>query len=786
MDAAHPSRRHHHADATQSFEYQHAHVLDQHDTSAHVFHHKAGFGEQYMHRGVQHRSVTPLQTAHLRLTTLEDTLSRMQIGSNGIGTTYLTEGNTTNTTGNRLNTGTFGVNEKVPLVPIDTMRPFTTGTSGTFSFTPLPSPMVPPGTPRFTYTPGRTHKRPPPSHESTSDLPQRSASTFKPETGRSITPPHSLRRTTERSPLPLSQDRSAQSALQWIPTALQDPTLANTFANNAASHYASDLPPPLPLLQSQAHPHSFVSRASSRGITPRRYMSGLQAALETHRNAHITSKSPSRTMTFAGHGHHAHPHHHGEHQLDPLHSSHSSITGTSHVQPKAQGLVVRSGSPMKIVRNDNGHTEVLFDNTLSVSGKMTQRSKSPSRQSDLNASTVTEALAGAVPVPVEDADGMRRTVQRTDIVQRVCGMRNPTLTRLRSGPELMDVATLQARQLRRLEPLHGGTDLTHKYITNGEWGNMNLTGDTLSPSRRIAMPRPLSGQVIPSPSSSFHHASAKHRISPPASPGFAADSQQAYGFTVYSHPAASSARKHTSHYLSYESSNFQDIIQESNTLAHSVGELIAPPLTTDGISLAPTSLGHLMLHRQEGNTSHIQGDDDTPPPLPPAIVHAPSPEQWPGRATMADPGGAAQAKSPITHTQSYHKELQELDTFDTSHAIHTPAQWPRKVLRSKVIASGILDALGITVDRVEHMEKRELLALYQRIPATRRSLALFGDTTSMGIEKESKMNWNKKGATMIQSYIQKQPSLLPTGPSSPHVHAYVTHSAALGAGSPRK
>jgi hypothetical protein len=108
----------------------------------------------------------------------------------------------------------------------------------------------------------------------------------------------------------------------------------------------------------------------------------------------------------------------------------------------------------------------------------------------------SEILVG--PASVRDASGVLRGVTRADAVERVAGLRSPGLVRMRSGEEVVKLAAVQARAMYRLHA-HWDVDLTHNFVSAGEWAAMNFTGRTQAAGRYAAVAAPEGARAGRSP-----------------------------------------------------------------------------------------------------------------------------------------------------------------------------------------------------------------------------------------------------------------------------------------------
>ena len=76
--------------------------------------------------------------------------------------------------------------------------------------------------------------------------------------------------------------------------------------------------------------------------------------------------------------------------------------------------------------------------------------------------------------------------------------------------------------------------------------------------------------------------------------------------------------------------------------------------------------------------------------------------------------------------------IAALDAFDAAHSVHDPSHWPVKVLRAKIRESGVADRVGMQApEDLARASKAQLLAAWERVPAARRILDLYGHAGQM-------------------------------------------------------
>ena len=671
-DSWHPAARS--SDAA-SVESAHARALAAEGPAA--FRLSSGFGAEYMNAGVPLRSVTPLWSAHLRLTTLEDTLGSMQLaGAAG------EEGE-----------------EQGGLLAGQPGRPLWSRVgSGTFHYTPLPSAMVPPGTPRRVHTPGSTTKQP------------RAGGTGG--TG-----------TTN-----LLEDASAQAALRWAPQAAPgEPPSA------AATALLSALPPPLPLLAVTCpNPSTFVSRASRGAVSPRGRASKLDAVMErflgeravgggeggsvggggllgtTTPRAGTPSASSPRGSGFAllpppssPLSHHSARHaaaHRASTPGDAARAAAAAAAGLPH-----PGKQPSSSSPPRSPRSPRSTplTDSAGDSSLSTSS--TSSSSSSSIHSLLSLTAQRKAGGGlhsseilVGPASARTAAGVLAGVTRASQHASVAGLRsNPGLVRMRSGAEVLSLAAVQARAMYRLHAAHD-TDLTHGFIEEGVWAAMNFGGRTQSPRRYVQAPRPLGGGG----GGSLRRGSTGgfEVVAQTEEEGEEGGSSRTQRFVLPPHAQAAATAS------SGGSAEAVAVSLQATALGRAMQSVHAGVLAGEGeggyyASYARESARTRAAAGSSGSSG--SGSGGTPPLAPP-----PQPPQQQEASAVE---GAA-AVSALGQWESAHEGL-----------LQDPGAWPKRKLRDKVRESGVAHLLGLGDEgALQGASKQALLSAFKRIGATRR------------------------------------------------------------------
>ncbi len=256
-----------------------------------------------------------------------------------------------------------------------------------------------------------------------------------------------------------------------------------------------------------------------------------------------------------------------------------------------------------------------------------------------------------------------------------------SLARMQSGPALVQEAALQARFTYRAGPRHN-VPLTHAFLEEGIWTTMNFKGDSRSPTRRPLDPSPLPVAAAGAGGAGGRGAASASYGGGGGGVGDGDDSQvEVIGGDDEAGPSSPG-------------------FAPSRAGGGGVGVAGFPPLEEQR-----TALGGLLAERLEATTR----------PLPPE----------------AFPATTAAATAPITHASSgrFAREMVDLDTFDSLHDMGNPTHWPKKALRAKIAASGVADAIGLTPELLARADKATLLAAYERIPSTKRMLAVLGAET---------------------------------------------------------
>lgn len=682
-DVVNPARR---SRDPSTVEAAHARAVDEHGDSA--FRRHSGFGTAYMDAGVPARAVTPMWASHLRLSALEDTLVRMRLAPGG-------DGSSASVSAGGSFDGGSGVSGATP--PPRWVR----SGSGTFHFTPLPSPMVAPGTPRF------------------SGAAQGRRSGSRSSSVAALAAPRASPTTT------LSRDASALAVLRWKPQAVAPPTLVTAAPDPAGSPVRSDsalrrtagaaaaahamahalvssLPPPAPFLRPSASAHAFVSRGSSEGLTPRLRTSKLDAALGRLLAARggggvPGSAAPASVGAQSSWGG-------GSVQLALPAAAAAALTPGD-----AAAALASLGSPLAGLARGSVSARSSASSPRSASGSASPRVRAAGGASPGKApggslwdrSSAAPILVG--PASDRDASGVLRGVTRADAIERVSGLRSPGLVRMRSGRELLAMATVQARAIRRLDANHD-TDLTAGWVLEGKWPALNLSGNTLSPTRRAALPRPLAHEEAESArvGGALHANAAVARGQAAARDGGEYDSSLDRRLSYF---------EGIEGWGSATGSAVDSAAGGGDGGAPAGGARAAassaPPQTGDAVhdvTRSRTVFGELLAQRG------ASPERSTPAEL----------EYLSATRALSAAGATVQSGAPAGETRA-------LDAWGAARGIDSPRSWPTKVLRSKLRVCGLLQELGLAapgaVDAASH---DVLLRAYLDIPAAQRKRALWG------------------------------------------------------------
>ena len=300
------------------------------------------------------------------------------------------------------------------------------------------------------------------------------------------------------------------------------------------------------------------------------------------------------------------------------------------------------------------------------------------------------------PASERDASGVLRGVTRADIVSRVSGLRSPGLVRMRSGQELISLASVQARAIRRLDANHN-TDLTHGWIHEGTWPELNLGGSTLSPTRRKAVPIPLEHEEAASVrpgGARYANAIAAGAVDAGGVVGGGSSSLEGMGG---GDDNRGGTRERRMSYFEAQGAETPRNLWAAPGAA--VGAMQQQQQQHD-VTKQRTALGNEMVS---------------------AAVAAPA-EEWRG-----GPAGVHQAQytaarlsleqaAPIAHTGAPGDELEALAAFERARGIESPHAWPNKVLRAKLRASGVLAELGLgATGALEEASRDALISAHAHI-----------------------------------------------------------------------
>jgi hypothetical protein len=650
VDASAPARRL--ADPS-TVESAHARAVAEHGAAA--FRLTTGFGGAYMNAGVPLRSVTPLWSAHQRLTALDDTLARMRLASGEDAEGW-----------SAWDAGGEGAAPRPAWSRVG---------AGTFHFTPLPAAMVPPGTPRANHARGR----------------------HSPRVGAG-----GARADAAASFAAGAADRSAAALLAWEASGPRAAGGGGGGGGGAARHaLACALPPPVALLRPSAPAAMLVSRGSRGGVTPRARSSRLDDVLSALSVSRGGGGGGGRSR---GSGSVAPPCSPGGSALSTS-SLPSPLPATPHEAATRAAAAARArspggapaspGKPPSSARGGgfgsggaSAHYSYLSADEAESARegqppppppqlqlRLPSREPSP-RPSIRSAGTRCTSVGGGAsprlhaseilvgPASARDASGVLRGVTRADVVERVSGLRSPGLVRMRSGEEVLALAALQARATYRLHA-HWDVDLTHNFVSAGQWAAMNFKGRTPAPG-------PAGYAVVAAKETAVEGLLAAR--SPGALPPGGGRPASRAGFAPAAPAAPAAAQPHP----------------------HS-----------------PTALGAALQARE---ATLFGGVAPPPTPLRPraaSSLHSPPP---PPPAAPVPAGSEAAAVGP------------GLAAWESAHsgALNDPEHLPKRELREKVWASGVAAQLGFATRKQldECGSKPALLSAVKRIPAAKRTAAL--------------------------------------------------------------
>jgi hypothetical protein len=239
-----------------------------------------------------------------------------------------------------------------------------------------------------------------------------------------------------------------------------------------------------------------------------------------------------------------------------------------------------------------------------------------------------------------------------------------SLANMGHGRDMVREGALQARFTYRMGPRHD-TDLNEGFVSQGTWGTMNFRGDTKSPQRRPLAASPVgaaSELVLGAGAGMTTGAGGARAGQSPSSPGFVPT------YTTNSSSSSNSGGR--------------------------APEGFVPPVLTQ-----KTAFGKLLEERAVKASSYSA-----------------SPSLTSSRPSL---------DIPLAHRRNFASEMSDLDQFDREHDMGNPTHWPKKVLRAKIAASGVSEAIGMSAEALERADKAALLAAYERIPATKRLLAMY-------------------------------------------------------------
>lgn len=620
VDMAAPHRRQ--VDGT-SVESKHATVLER---NPNAFKKIAGFSEQYMTVATRMRAVTPVLSSHMRLTSLETTLKQMSLH---------------------------------PQHTAAALGQSTMGSTGVFAAS-------------GSGWAGTTRSR-----QRSSSAPRFSSRTHR---------PHQPSAT---------EDRSLLAATNWMPAApaaaVQLSTLHSTgllLSNGSdggvGKRILLDVPPPPALLRPRgeggpfaeqgAAARTFTSRSSSRGITPAIHTSALEQSLQHlvdtsaagEGSAEAASASASGSSDVGSTGPLSLPHLDLERQQQEEEADtaaaeyqelYSPIPTSARTEEEAGASAPSSSDAAAMTRSAPGPTSRATART-GHSGSSSISPGGTHRMSASHVKWVTEQQEAGRLV----SGGTVSHAHPSWTVRA-----GHTLARMPDASELLQLAALQARQIRRLEA-HHETDLGTGFIDTGAWGQLGLRGDTQGAGRYTLRNTPRSG-VLPT--------TALHGVGPLRSAG-ANRQSDSDGETS---PTAAAAAAYASAGSVYQQT---------------------------------TALGQLLQERADSAA---------------APAEAAAAATVSRLATTAGSGhrlGQTRGRAPASSSAA--AEVAQLDSFDAAHDAHNPKTWPKREIRAKIKHSGaaVLNALGLDDAKLERMEKEELLTVLDRIPATQRLQSIYG------------------------------------------------------------
>jgi len=680
-----------------------------------------GGATRYLSNGVSNRAVTPALSAHQRLSSLEDSLAQT-------GTQLWTTGPAGYVRGSaaEASSGQSGWSAAADDAELNDGR------------WPMPSR--------------------PPSGAAHSGLPRTSAAGqgYAFTTGQIARRPATARFSAldrDAAPLELAGglgagaggviDLSATRAVGWAPGAPSEAAADAPSASAAALAAAAatalqrerapptlfDLPPPVPLLRSKADAETFISRASRRGVNPRTRASNLDASLGA-----LVAANAAAAAHLMGHA---------------LPGSRLGLAGTSAAiaaasvrLPAAAGAAgsafASSQTLQQQMLEESGlqeqqqHLQMQMQMQMQAQhdgsqggggsraeddfgdgypgGSQQQQHEQQQRGGELPAPAPTtygssgrgqavgggfrSVLSGAAGPASAANDVPRRTTSHMG-GESWTSRESYTLVALPRSEEMLRAGAMQARFTQRLEP-HHEKDLTHGFVDAGLWNEMNLLGNTKSPVRR-----PLTAQ--PLPTAELHgRGAALARAFPPQREHAVEHAHYGYGA-----PAAAGVL------LDGKVPPFGALLNER------AGRLRAAHEQLGGAQLEALRLGSSLAATAVRSTS------------PGAAARAASAAAAGGfplspRATMREAEAESRRHLPP------HPESAALDAFDAKHSVRDPSHWPVKVLRAKIRESGVADRVGMApAEALQRASRAQLLAAWERVPAARRILELYGNAGLM-------------------------------------------------------
>lgn len=760
VDAAHPSRRYRDA---YSLETLHKRTLENVEGSgssnSRVFHSTFGAPHNFVSRGVQHRAITPIQSSNQRHSALEQTLAGLSLWA---GTDPKT-GRPRSKSPGSYSKAAAGTTSGVSALTINQFGE-TVGTQI--------------GTARF---------------DGTATAAGLSASMRRPATTNQLQQSGGLAghvMTQTLSGGRVSDDLRATKELSWVPQSVH-PVAATAQIDHAARTGALfEIPAATPLLQPRADNATFLSRSSRTGVNSRGYSSNLDRTLSVLINtraevAGIASSEQQyqgqqrRALTASTTGDGSY-----NDDSDALSATRDQASDINDLYSPVAVNTSGSNSPQAAQRNESSTSpSAAARNGTARSGL---RSTGPSR----SAAATSES---------SDVDPGPRHIGGSSWTTR----QSYSLVKMAGGSDMIRAGALQARMTYRLGPSHD-VDLTHGFVDRGTWNTMNLEGNTRSPVRRSLQPEP-TPMITAAPG-------APGAPSSVASSGNEATVQDEYnGFPSSARssqaqsPLAATARS-TTHTApeSYQHSHRGTVSQYSWVAGphqprspHPAQQALHPQNTVsingaNGCQLlqqqqqAPQSPGfdpRSSSQNQFGDgdvaggfstsldTGRFHQDGRTPVEAQPTALGKLLSQRMDGSVAASQQASGGRPGAILLQRRSdFSAELKELDAFDAAHDMGNPSHWPKKVIRSKILSSGVADLVGFaSPEKLEKSDKTALLAAYERIPSTRRLQAAYGHARAAGhaeLEQQRQEQQSRAGSRPASGGVIATGSGKSTAPES--------------------